>query len=122
MPGEIEIINRTSSTYTTGIAEAVNGVTAPYCAFSLPDQKACHLRPVPRVLLMFASTPMGIGTVTTQAPSNGVLIDMSSASQRRVSFDAGTGWSWEGSSRVWPVPSNADLVRLLTEPGPDEGA
>jgi hypothetical protein len=114
-PGAISFLNQGSTQFTTGLAQPVNNDYAPYCAFPLYGNMLGVVAPVEQVLLMFSTLPVNTGTVIEQAFSSGILIDLTSASQRTVSFDINTGWSWGGTSWARNVPANSSLVPLLIQ-------
>jgi hypothetical protein len=113
----ISIQNATTSPFTTGISQVVGspGVASPLCAFPLYGQQMDVIAPIEKVLLMFSSAPVDTGAVIEQAYSPGILIDLTSANFREVSYDINKGWSWGNAAWAQQVPPNAELAPLLIE-------
>lgn len=113
----ISILNQTSTTYTCGINQMqnVNSRPTPVCAFPLFGNDLDVIAPVARVVLMFSSKTLATGTVVYQAFAPGIFIDLTSASQRAVTFDVNAGWSWGGATWAQSLPPSTNLVPLLIE-------
>lgn len=117
LPGAISINNTTQTPFTCGISQQQgDGTYAPLCAFPLFGVSMDVMGPIEKVFLMFSTTPVNTGTVVYQAYSQGLLIDLTGAEQRTVSFDINKGWSWEGSA-PWAkaYPPNANLAPILIQ-------
>jgi len=112
----ISILNETNTPFTCGISEAQGGTFAPVCALPLYGSGLQLIAPIPKILLMFSTVPVELGTAIGVSYGPAVLIDLSSAEQRTVSFDINNGWSWGGYSWAQSVPANSKLVPLLAEP------
>lgn len=111
----ISIFNTTSTQFTCGISEEVEGQAKPLCAFPLFGNNLDVIAPIEKVLLLFSTNPVNTGTVIMQAYGPGVLIDLTSSNERNVSYDINQGWSWGGFSWAQQVAANANLVPLLIE-------
>lgn len=112
----ISVYNKTDGQFTCGIAQlAADGQTNPLCAFPLYGNQLDVIAPIEKVLLMFSTEAVNTGTVIEQTYSVGVLIDLTSANRRSVSYDINKGWSWGGFSWGLQVPPNQLLAPLLIE-------
>jgi hypothetical protein len=115
-PGAISIFNQTISELTCGLAVAqpCGSGFAPVCALPLFGYGMVLISSVPRVFLVFESMRIDPGTVVGQAYGQGILIDLSDAPARSVSYDINRGWSWENeASWARTVPPNTALGPLL---------
>jgi len=120
--GAVAILNTTSTMFTCGISGGTDSEPAPYCAFPLYGNHLQTLVPLGKILLMFATREVAPGTVvehfydaarTSFGP--GVLIDLTGATQRALTYDINTGWSWGGYTWARTIPPGTDLVPLLIE-------
>lgn len=120
-PGVLEIDNQTTSPSTCGIAQPhhvagdVNAST-PICALPLYGKHSQSFTPVAKVLLFFATAPVTPGTPVETALGASVLIDLTDAKARSVSYDINDGWSWGNSIWASPVADQAPLAPLLIVP------
>jgi len=115
-PNAISIQNTAPQPCTSGLMQLVNGGGfAPTTAFSLYGQMAGVIGPLPKVLLMFGTYPVNVGTVVEQAYGAGILIDLSGNNNVTVSFDINQGWSWDGGSWAQSVPPSSNLIPLLIQ-------
>ncbi|HKY05045.1 MAG TPA: hypothetical protein VJQ56_09150, partial [Blastocatellia bacterium] len=115
-PSAFSILNQTSTQYTCGISQAVGNSNAPCCAFPLYGNMMAVIAPTNKVLLMFSSIPINVGTVAFQAYSPGILIDLTGTNQRNVTYDINSGWSGGGASWAQNITANSDLIPLLIQP------
>ncbi|MCA9527348.1 MAG: hypothetical protein KC549_13750 [Myxococcales bacterium] len=113
--GAISILNATTTPFTCGISQVVNNQASPLCAFPLFGNNLDVMAPIEKVLLMFATDSINTGTVIYKAYSQGVLVDLTGATDRDVSYDMNTGWAWGGFSWGQAVAPNKDLVPLLID-------
>ncbi len=114
--GAITVYNTSDTEYATGISLVNNGVASPICAFPLfGGGTEDVIAPIEKVLLMFSTTPVNTGTVVEQAYSSGILIDLTGATSRTVSFDINGGWSWGGQTWATAVAPQEKLVPLLID-------
>ncbi len=113
----ISIANQSSTQWTAGISEVVNGTANPLCAMPLFGNMLDVIAPIEKVLLMFATATVNTGTVIYQSYSAGVLVDLTSAQQRSVNFDINNGWNWGGASWGTAVPAQENLVPILITSG-----
>ena len=122
-PEDITIKNTSGCPFTAGISETVknsDGTTSsnPLCAFNLFGTTTLQIAPVEQVLLMFATDSYNTGTVVYNAFTVGLLIDLTQANLRSVSFDINAGWSslpTAGASWAQQVSNNAPLAPLLID-------
>jgi hypothetical protein len=119
--GEISILNTTTTQFTCGIGGPADN-PEPTCAFPLYGNHLQRIVPLPKILLMFSTQPLVPGTVisgtimtTLTSFGPAVLVDLGSESDRAVSYDINTGWSWGGFSWARQIPAGTDLVPLLIE-------
>ncbi|MEV5721145.1 hypothetical protein AB0L41_45390 [Amycolatopsis mediterranei] len=118
--GALSIHNLTNKQFTCGISQKqFTGASTPMCAFPLYGQHVDVIAPIERVLLMFSSMAVNTGTVIEKAYSPGILVDLTGARNRTVSYDINAGWSWGSAPWGRAVPANAKLVPLLVEATPD---
>lgn len=122
----ISILNESSRPWTTGISQVVDGAANPLCAFPLYGHSLDVIAPIEKVLLTFATEQVNTGTVIFQSFSQSILIDLTSANQRNVTFNINNGWSWGGFNWGRTVPASTDLVPFLIEspafaPDPEAG-
>lgn len=119
--GTISIHNQTSNEFKCGISQqqSLDGQArvTPLCAFPLYGQHLVTMTPIEKILLMFSTDPVRVGTVIVTAYSPGILIDMTgNVTERQVEYDINEGWKWDGAAPpVWGqhVPANASLLPLL---------
>lgn len=116
-PSALSLNNLSSNPFTCGISQVQGGVPTPMCAFPLNGNHMDVIAPIEIILLMFATQVNNTGTVIEQAFSQGLLINLTSAQQRAVSYDINKGWSTPGGQQGWAttVQANADLVPLLID-------
>jgi hypothetical protein len=113
----ISIFNQSSMQWTCGILEMFAGSAAPVCALPSFGRMLNVIAPIEKVLLMFATAILSTGTVLVRSYAPGVLVDLTSAQKRSVSFDMNNGWSWDGGSWASPVAPQEDLVPILITGG-----
>lgn len=111
--GAISLLNDGTAPWTAGISQVAKGKASPMCAIPLYGGGLDVIVPIQKVLLTFATTPVNTGTVIYKAFSPSVMIDLTSAQQRSVSFDINKGWSWGDGTWAKSIPASADLVPLL---------
>jgi hypothetical protein len=121
--GKIRFANGTTTPYTCGIQQTVDGKPAPVCAYPLYGLSTQAIAPLPRIALLFTSSLMSVGeacSADTLAASNDlssiVLIDLSGNPEAGVNFDINRGWSWkQGTAAQIIHPST--FVSALIQPG-----
>ncbi len=113
--GMISIENLTSTKMTCGISEVVAGSAQPLCAFPLYGNNMNVMVPIQKVLLCFSTNVINTGTVIEQSYSQSILIDLTSATSRDVSYDINEGWKWGGFSWAKKIRPDESLVPLLIE-------
>jgi hypothetical protein len=116
-PGAVSILNQGSAPWTAGISQTTNGQSNPICALPLYGHMLDVLAPLEKVLLTFASNTVNTGAVLYRSMSSSVMIDLTDAAQRSVTFDINQGWSWDGGTWASSVEANAQLVPLLITGG-----
>ncbi len=114
-PLGIEVLNETSTPVTCGISEVVAGQAEPLCAFPLYGNGLDAMVPIQKVMLTFSTKQVNTGTVIEKAYSQSILVDLTSANQREVTFDINDGWSWGGFSWAQAITANSNVVPLLIE-------
>lgn len=114
-PLGIEVLNETNTEVTCGISEVVNGAAEPLCAFPLYGNGLDAMVPIQKVMLTFATKQVNTGTVIEKAYSQSILVDLTSANQRVVTFDINDGWSWGGFSWAQAIAANSNVGPLLIE-------
>lgn len=112
----IFIENTVNTEYTCGISQLHDGKYTPLCALPLYGQNTVTVRPIERVLLMFATSQVNTGTVIEQSFSSGALIDLTTDVSREVTFEINQGWGPSRASWLTLVPSRTALDELLIEP------
>jgi hypothetical protein len=123
MAQAISISNETNTQFTCGISQSnPEGGVTPMCALGLYGGMGDVIAPIEQVLLMFSAMPMSTGTVITRAPSLGIVIDLTDANARSVSYDVNAGWSWGGAPWARQVAAQEDLVALLIRSRPEAAA
>ncbi|MET0274550.1 MAG: hypothetical protein ABW360_16305 [Phenylobacterium sp.] len=111
--GAVSIYNEGTTQWTTGISQFSNGQPSPLCAIPLYGQNLDVVVPISKVLLMFASNTVNTGTVLYKAYSPGLMVDLTAAPTRAVSYDLNGGWDWTGGTWATRVKANDNLVPLL---------
>ncbi len=114
-PLGIEILNETTTPVTCGISEVVEGKAEPLCAFPLYGNGLDSIVPIQKVMLTFATKQVNTGTVIEKAYSQSILIDLTSANSRTVTFDINNGWSWGQFAWAQSVAANSNVAPLLIE-------
>jgi hypothetical protein len=113
-PSAISFVNQSPNQWTNGIAQVVLGqALSPVVALPLYGSMMNLIAPIETVLLTIASARISTGTMLSQSPAAGVLIDLTSASSRTVNFDINYGWNWGGGSWGTLVQAGADLAPIL---------
>ncbi|MFC8239414.1 hypothetical protein [Streptomyces chartreusis] len=115
-PGAIGIQSMVTGQFTCGIAQTVLGKTRTLCAFPLLPTFNVTIAPIQKVLLMFATGTVNTGTVLMNATSRCIMIDLTTANQREITFDLDKGgWVTGGASWAQVYPPKTDLVPLLVD-------
>lgn len=117
--GAITILNGTTRPFRCGISQPGSGQgMAPVCVMPLYGNFSQIIRPLPQILLLFATESPAVGEAASLAPGPGVLVNLGDAPQRAVSFDVNGGWDWGMATWGTPVPAGTPLAPLLVEPSP----
>lgn len=120
-PAGISIYNSTDAPLTCGLSENQSGTYTPFSAFPLSGNTVDVITPLERVLFMFSTASVPIGTVIDQsftfagpgAYTAGILIDVNEDGQRSVSFDINEGWSWGAFNWGQQIPTISNLLPVL---------
>ena len=115
LPDAMSMLNTTSSQYTSALCSASGGNYSPTAAIPLYGNMMNAFAPIERVLLMFTTSPARPGEPIQRAYAQGLLVDLTSATSRAVSFDINAGWSWGDGGWGKTVPPNTLLTPLLIE-------
>ncbi|MER5551141.1 hypothetical protein ABT001_05535 [Streptomyces sp. NPDC002793] len=117
----ITVDNDTTRPFTTGIAQ-LNHVEAgpaakatPLAAFPLHGMNLDFFTPVEKVLLMFATAVIETSTIVEQAFGPGLLVDLTGAAQREVTYDVDHGWGPDEPNWTTTVDSLSLLTPLLIQ-------
>lgn len=113
--GMISIENLTTTQVTCGISEVVDGTAQPLCAFPLYGNGLDAIIPIQKVMFTFSTNTVNTGTVIEKAYSQSILIDLTSKTNREVSFDINEGWSWGGFAWAQAIRPSTNVVPLLIE-------
>jgi len=111
----MSILNDTTKQYTCGLSYDSGGQPSPIAAFPLYGNMMDAFAPIEQVLLMFTTYPAVPGQVLLRAYAQGLLIDLTPATERAVSFDINSGWSWGGQPWGQTIPPNTLLTPLLIQ-------
>ena len=117
-PSAISLSSASFQQWTSGIAQpSADQQPSPLVALPLSGNGIEVVTPVEKVLLLFAQATFGAGTVSYKAYATGILVDLTGASQRNVSYDSNNGWSSGGGAWATPVAAQQDLIPILVNPG-----
>ncbi|MEK2475310.1 MULTISPECIES: hypothetical protein [Streptomyces] len=93
----ITVTNRVPETkFRVGIAQkpSISEEFRPLCTSTMIADGTNAFSPVEKVLLIFATAEIDEGAVITRAFSAGVLIDLTGAAKRSVTFSTQKSWGW----------------------------
>jgi hypothetical protein len=117
-PSAISLSSASFQQWTSGIAQpSADQQPSPLVALPLSGNGIEVITPVEKVLLLFAQTTFSAGTVSYKAYAPGILLDLTGASQRDVSYDINNGWNSGGNAWATPVAAQQDLIPILVNPG-----
>jgi hypothetical protein len=130
--GYITIANGTSTQFTCGIEQPVNGTYAPVCAYPLYGLNTQTIVPLPEIVLMFTTAPLVAGEMWSDdiappaalqraaldASGPALLIDMSAQITATVNYDVNDGWSWAGDGSWAQTISESMIVPATIQPTP----
>jgi|HubBroStandDraft_5_1064220.scaffolds.fasta_scaffold109660_2 hypothetical protein len=115
-PQAISLYNKTDIEYTCGIAQKTpDGESKPMCALPVEGGHLGHIAPIQRILLVFATEKVNTGTVITQAVGPGLIVDLTTANVREVTYQRGSNWSWGGYSWGTAVEPLDPIVDKMIE-------
>jgi hypothetical protein len=130
--GAVSVQNSTGTEYLCGLMQAQgSNDLALYCAVPIYGAGQESLYPVDKVLLGFSSATLEPGeyvqSLESSVPMTGrsdlaasvgtsmLLIDLTSADNRSVSYDINTGWSWGKNAWATTYSSDTKLATILIE-------
>jgi len=113
-PMALEANNETTTQLTCGIGQSVQGAVSILCAFPLYGGNMDVMQPIEKVALMLSTTPINTGSVIEQAFAPGIILDLTTDANAKITFDINNGWS-DSNVPTTPVPANASLAPLLIE-------
>ena len=117
-PSAISLSSASFEQWTSGIAQpSADQQPSPLVALPLSGNGIEVITPVEKVLLLFAQATFSAGTVSYKAYATGILVDLTGASQRNVSYDINNGWNSGGNAWATPVAAQQDLIPILVNPG-----
>jgi hypothetical protein len=117
-PSAISLSSASFQQWTGGIAQpGIGQEPSPLVALPLRGDATQVIAPTEKVLLLFAQATFGAGTVSYKAYAPGILVDLTGAAQRNVSYSSNNGWNWGGDAWATPVAAQQDLVPILVNPG-----
>lgn len=119
----ISISNTTEQPFTCGLSENLSGTFAPFCVFPLNGNGVEVFAPLERLLLIFSTASVAVGTVIDQsfcsagpgAYSPAIVIDVNDDEARNVSFDINDGWSWGAYNWAQQIPGTSNLLPYLID-------
>ncbi len=112
-PHAITIKNKDAKPWTCGISQQNSNGYTQLCAFPLSGHMEDVIAPIEKVLLMFATETVNTGTVIEKAYSEGVMINLTAAQTRALTFDINAGWDWGGQTWGTKVTENELLSPIL---------
>jgi hypothetical protein len=115
----VTLVNGGTTPYTTGLAAPANG-NVPAAIFAEPLYGLAEdiVAPLDQCLLTFSTQGVAAGTLVATAMSQSLLVDVTGASQRAVTFDINTGWSAGGATWATSVPAGTGLTSVLVHEKP----
>jgi hypothetical protein len=111
----MSMLNQSNAQYTCGLAGGAGQPLSPIAAFPLYGYMMNAFAPIEKVLLMFTTYPASQGALATRSYAQGLLVDLTSATSREVSYDINSGWSWGEAAWGQIVPPNALLAPVLIQ-------
>ncbi|HEU0249812.1 MAG TPA: hypothetical protein VFR48_03715 [Solirubrobacteraceae bacterium] len=111
----LAIFNQTTTPFTAGVSQKLDGVFMPICTLPLYGQSVELIVPLEQILLAFSTRPMTPGTVVTLLLGPGMLIDLTGASERSVQYDINRGWSCGGQTWGRAVAPIEEVLPLLVK-------
>jgi hypothetical protein len=115
-PTALAFYNATDAQFTAGVSQTYAGSAAPICSVPLYGGRVNLIVPQPMALLTFAAATWGPGSALTKLLAPGILVDLTSAPARAVTYDINQGWSWGGYAWGQKVGPFDPVVPLLIEP------
>lgn len=111
----MSMLNQSNAQYTCGLAGGMAQSLSPIAAFPLYGYMMNAYAPIEKVLLMFTTYPAAPGVTAARSYAQGLLVDLTSATSREVSYDFNSGWSWGEAAWGEIVPPNALLAPVLIQ-------
>ncbi|MGW5114834.1 hypothetical protein ACWEQ8_05175 [Streptomyces noursei] len=113
----ITVTNEVPETkFRVGIAQkpSVRDEFRPLCTSTMIADGTNSFAPVEKVLLIFATAEIDEGAVITRAFSAGVLIDLTGAEKRSVTFSTQKSWGWaQGAKWAEKITQNDPITKHL---------
>jgi len=112
--------NSTADALTCGLAYGAGA--APACAVTLVAGLSVVIAPAQCVFLMFSTSAFELGAWVEQSSGDGLLVDMTGADARAVTFDLTAAGGWIEADQAWAraVAAGTGLPGLLrTIPSPN---
>lgn len=117
-PDAMSVLNTTTTQYSCGLAVKGGAGTGPIAAFPLYGSSMVAMAPLPKLFLLFESYPATSGQILDRTLAQGLLVDLSAATERQVSFDINAGWSAGSAPWATPFPANTRLSQILIHQAP----
>lgn len=119
----ISFANNVTDQFTIGFTRTdTSGTVVPIFAVPLYGLHNGQAYPSPQILLNFSTRRYRPGTMIMSIEPTGLpqasygqslLIDMTGANNRSVSYDINTGWDWGRFAWANIIPATADLSKIL---------
>ena len=110
------IMQGASSGLTMGTQQKFSEDSGVLCAFPLHINEILGMIPEDKVLLMFSIQQLSAGTVVAKSFAPALMVDLTGATRREVSFDLDKSWDWGSFSWGQQFPAHTDLAPLLIKP------
>lgn len=117
-PDGVTLVNAGNMAFTSGLAAGAGGPVTPLIAEPLYGLGENIVVPLEQFLLTFSTQGIAPGTLIVHAMSQSLLVDMTNATERSVSFDINEGWSAGGAPWATTVRAGAELAPLLVHQVP----
>jgi hypothetical protein len=114
--GVIDITNSTKTPYNCGITiETPNNqsVDNPIVELPLYGNSMQALVPLAKILLMFSTKKLQLGTLVKTSSGPCIFIDMTSNSKVNVWYDINGGWTWDNQSWASSIAANQDISSVV---------
>ena len=112
----ISVLNQAQTQWSSGVSQVVeDDLYRPLSIFPLYGRSQLSLMPLKKVLLAFGTQSIEAGTIISESPGPGILVDLTDIQSRDLTYDINDGW--QPSDQVWAqiIPVNSDITPLLIE-------